>query len=110
MSSDLATSRSLSTASKRLSTGSMYSQQAQRIDYQRPLGTAKIVDPDAESIASTTSVPSRRFEVKTNSLLTPVTKTSADAAAAAVSQTISRINSNSYIGTVPSVTSMPVPP
>lgn len=109
LSSDLATSRSLSTTSKRLSTGSMYSQQAQRIDYQRPLGSAKIVDPDAESIASTTSVPSRRFEVKSSSLLTPVTKTSADAAAAAVSQTISRINSNSYIGAVPttSVTSMP---
>jgi hypothetical protein len=105
--SDLATTRSLSTASKRLSTGSMYSQQAQRLDYQRS-GATKVVDTDAESIASTTS---RRFEIKTNSLLSPMTKTSADAAAAAVSQTISRINSNSYIGAVPSpATAMPPPP
>ncbi|KAF2666558.1 hypothetical protein BT63DRAFT_311488 [Microthyrium microscopicum] len=90
-----------SIGSKRFSLGSNVAPaEAQQVQYQRPIIAPKIVDSDTASNASSSptaasSVSSKKFEIKSVNLLTPVTLTSADKQAAVVSNTISRINSNS---------------
>ena len=82
--------------------------EAQKVEYKKPTYGPKIVDSESTSLASrentpktTPTLPSKRFEVKTDSLLKPVT--SNDKTARKVSETIGRINSNAIGTSVPAL-------
>jgi hypothetical protein len=77
--------------------------EAQKVEYKKPTYAPKIVNSETASLASkevTPPLPSKRFEVKTDSLLKPVT--SNDKTARQVSETIGRINSNAIGASVAS--------
>jgi hypothetical protein len=95
------TTRRTSVTSKCMSIGSAVPAEAYKVEYQRPSVVASLVDSETASTASTSPTlaastsslsSAKRFEIKTTSLLTPVTRATADKQAREVSSTISRIN------------------
>jgi hypothetical protein len=84
--------------------------EAQKVEYKKPTYAPKLVNSETASLASkeaTPPMPSKRFEVKTDSLLKPVT--SNDKTARQVSETIGRINSNTIGASVPPLESGKAP-
>lgn len=98
------TTHRTSIGSKRLSVGSMVPAEARQIEYQKPTSVPSLIDSETTSTASTSptmagSISSlssnKRFEVKTASLLTPVSRTSTDKQVVPVANTLPRFNGSS---------------